>query len=94
MATVKKVKAPVDNNIRLVRTQVAHNAASYHTSLQVPKPAVLSRVSQQAAPRGGAYQPKNRNSATESTENTERFKDLSLHAAPTKWVNMKNYIHS
>ncbi len=35
-------------------------------------------------------QPKNCNSATEVTENTETFKGLSQHATLTQWVSLEN----
>ncbi len=34
---------------------------------------------------------KNRNSATEITENTERFKELGQHAALTRWMSIKQH---
>ena len=36
----------------------------------------------------------NCNSATEVTENTERFKGLSQHATLTRWVRLENDIRS
>jgi hypothetical protein len=39
------------------------------------------------------HEPKNRNSATEITENTERIKQLCQRRPLTKWLSMKNKLH-